>query len=337
MRASSHAPLPVGVVGAGALGGHHTRTLAAMPDVELVGVYDLLPEAARLVAELNGSRVLETLDELAESCEAAVVAVPTWAHRELGCALLGRGLHVLVEKPMAATLEEADALLAAAGDRVLAVGHVEYFNPAVKALLSLQLPPGFVEVHRLADFKPRSLDIDVILDLMIHDLQVLHELDPSPIVELRASGVRVMTRQIDLANVRMELESGCVVNMTASRVSDGATRKLRAIVPGGYYSVDYAKREVKGFRLEGEGADKRLVPNDLEVEDADPLERELSAFVDACNGGSPRYVDGLAARRALATALEIVANIEAAAPPPPGSQEERMSDTEIGVIGGRSA
>ena len=310
MQASSHAPLRVGVVGAGALGGHHTRILASMPDVELVGVYDLLPEVARRVAERNDSRVFATRDELAESCQAAVVAVPTVAHRELGCALLERGLHVLIEKPMASTLEEADALLAAAGDRVLAVGHVEYFNPAVKALLSLRLRPGFIEVHRLADFKPRSLDIDVILDLMIHDLQVLQELDPSPMAEVRASGISVITQQIDLANVRMEFESGCVANLTASRVSDGATRKLRAIVPGGYYSMDYAKREVRGLRLEGEGAHKRLVPNELEIEDVDPLESELSAFVEACNGGSPRHVDGLAARRALATALEIVANIE---------------------------
>ena len=309
MQASSDAPLRVGVVGAGALGGHHTRILAAMPNVELVGVFDLLPEVARRVAELNGSRVFDTQDELAESCQAAVVAVPTAAHRDLGCALLERGLHVLIEKPMASTLEEADALLAAAGDRVLAVGHVEHFNPAVKALLSLQLPPGFIEVHRLADFKPRSLDIDVILDLMIHDLQVLHEMDPSPIAELRASGISVMTQQIDIANVRIEFESGCVANLTASRVSDGATRKLRAIVPGGYYSLDYAKREVKGLRLEGEGDDKRLVPHDLDVDDADPLESELSAFVDACNGGSPRYVDGFTARRALATALDIVATI----------------------------
>ena len=291
------------------MGGHHTRILASMPEVELVGVFDLLPEAARRVVELHGSRVFDTLDQLAESCQAAVVAVPTEAHREVGCALLERGRHVLIEKPMASTLEEADALLAAAGDRVLAVGHVEYFNPAVEALLSLQLPTGFIEVHRLADFKPRSLDIDVILDLMIHDLHVLHELDSSPIAELRASGISVMTQQIDIANVRIEFESGCVANLTASRVSVGSTRKLRAIFPGGYYSLDYAKREVKGVRLEGEGADKRLVPNDLEIADADPLESELSAFVDACSGGSPRHVDGFAARRALATALDIVATI----------------------------
>ena len=195
---------------------------------------------------------------------------------------------------------------------MLAVGHVEYFNPAVKALLSLQLPPGFIEVHRLADFKPRSLDIDVILDLMIHDLQVLHELDPSPIADLRAAGISVLTQRTDIASVRIELESGCVANLTASRVSDGATRKLRAIVPGAYYSVDYSKRKVKGFRLEGDGeaANRRLVPHDLQVEEGDQLESELSAFVDSCNGGSPRYVDGVAARRALATALEIVAKIE---------------------------
>ena len=187
---------------------------------------------------------------------------------------------------------------------------VEFFNPAVKALLGLKLPPGFIEVHRLADFKPRSLDIDVVLDLMIHDLQVLQALDPSPIVELRAAGISVLTPRTDIANVRIELESGCVANLTASRVSDGAIRKLRAIVPGAYYSVDYTKKSVKGLRLQGQGADRRLLPHDLEVEEVDQLEAELAAFVDNCRGGSARQVDGLAGRRALATALEIVASIE---------------------------
>ena len=293
-----------------------------MPEVELIGVYDIAPEAAREVAALHATRAFDSREELAERCEAAVVAVPTRAHHEVGGALLERGLHVLIEKPLASSIEEADALLAAAGDRVLAVGHVEFFNPAVEALLGLDLPPGFIEVHRLADFKPRSLDIDVVLDLMIHDLQVLHALDPSPIVELRAAGINVLTPRTDIANVRIEFESGCVANLTASRVSDGAIRKLRAIVPGAYYSVDYSKKTVKGLRLQGQGADRQLLPHDLEVEDVDQLESELAAFVDNCRGGSSRQVDGVAARRALATALEIVAMIESRERQPPGGEDE---------------
>ncbi len=298
----------VGVVGTGALGAHHARILAALPAAELVGVFDLKPEVARAVAAEHGGRAFPDLESLAGEVEAAVVAVPTVAHREVGCELLERGVHVLVEKPIAATLEEAEALLAAAADRVLAVGHVEFYNPAVQALLGLGLPPGFVEVHRLASFKARSLDIDVILDLMIHDLQVLHALDPSPVAEIRATGINVLTERLDIANVRIALASGCIANLTASRVSDEAVRKLRAFLPRSYYSLDYQAKEVRGYRLE-EGGERRILPHDLEVEPADALERELDEFLRACRGEPALVVDGAAGRRALETALAVVTAI----------------------------
>ncbi len=199
------------------MGRNHVRILASLPGAELVGVYDARPEIAEALAQEHGTRAFARLDDLAGEVEAAVVAAPTVAHPEIGCGLLGKGLHVLVEKPIAASLAEADRLIEAADGRVLAVGHVEFFNPAVQALVGLGVPPRFVEVQRLAVFTPRSLDVDVVLDLMIHDLQILHALDPSPVAEVRATGIAVLSPRIDIANARVELASGCVANLTASR------------------------------------------------------------------------------------------------------------------------
>jgi len=228
------------------------------------------------------------------------------AHADMGCALLARGLHVLIEKPLAASLAEADRLLAAAGDRVLAVGHVEFFNPAVQALLAVNTPPRFVEVQRLGVFSPRSLDVDVILDLMIHDLQILHALDPSPVEEVRATGIAVLSPRIDIANVRLQFASGGVANLTASRVSSERARKLRAFLPNRYYSLDYQAQEIKGYRLEEGGGERRILPDDLAVERAEPLKRELEAFLAACRREPAPRVDGARGRQALATALAVV-------------------------------
>ena len=182
-----------------------------------------------------------------------MVAVPTVAHAEMGCGLLGRGIHVLIEKPMAVSLEEADRLLAAGRDRVLAVGHIEFYNPAVQALVGVAMPPRFLEVQRLAAFSPSSLDVDVVLDLMIHDLQILHALDASQVAEIRATGIAVLSSRIDIANVRVELASGGVANLTVSRVSSERARKLRVFLPNRYYSLDFQAQEIQGYRLEGEG------------------------------------------------------------------------------------
>lgn len=288
------------------MGRNHVRLLSSLPGAELVGVYDPNPAAAEAVAREHGAQVFQNLEDLAGEIEAAVVAAPTVAHADMGCALLDRGLHVLIEKPLAASLEEADRLLAASGDRVLAVGHVEFFNPAVQALLSVGSAPRFVEIQRLGVFSPRSLDVDVILDLMIHDLQILHALDPSPVAEVRATGIAVLSHRIDIANVRVELASGCVANLTASRVSSERARKLRAFLPNRYYSLDYQAQEIKGYRLEDHGGERRILPDDLAVERAEPLKRELEAFLVACRGEDAPRVDGVQGRRALETALAVV-------------------------------
>lgn len=300
--------LRIGVVGTGGMGRHHVRLLQALPGAELVGVYDRQPEVAETVAAEHGARVFADLDGLAAECEAVVLAVPTVEHAALGCPLLERGLHLLVEKPIAASLAESDRLLAAAeaAGRVLAVGHVEFYNPAVQALLAVGAEPRFVEVQRLAVFTPRSLDVDVVLDLMIHDLQVLHALDPSPVAEVRATGIAVLSPRIDIANARVALASGCVANLTASRVSAERVRKLRAFLASRYYSLDYHAQEIRGYRLSEDGGRRAIVPDDLPVERAEPLRRELEAFVAACRDGGGPLVSGREGRQALATALAVV-------------------------------
>ncbi|HVS01179.1 MAG TPA: Gfo/Idh/MocA family oxidoreductase [Thermoanaerobaculia bacterium] len=296
------------MVGTGSLGRHHARILSRLPGVELVGVHDARPEAAEAVAGEHGTRAFPDLEPLAERVEAAVVAVPTSQHAAVGCRLLEMGCHVLVEKPIAASLADADRLLEAAArrGRVLAVGHVEYHNPAVQALLAGGSAPRFVEVQRLGVFHTRNLDVDVILDLMIHDLQVLHALDPSPVEEVRATGVSVLSPRIDIANVRLELGSGCVANLTASRVSAERVRKLRVFLPSAYLSLDYQKQEIKSYRLVEEKGEARIVRAEVEVRPAEPLRRELEAFVGACRGEPTPSVSGEEGRRALATALSIV-------------------------------
>lgn len=311
--ASAAAEVQVGVVGTGFLGRHHVRNLAALPGAQLVGIHDLRQDTAEAVADEFGARVFSSLDALAEQVQAMVVAVPTVAHAEITCALLQRGIHVLVEKPMAVTLAEADHMLQAAaagpGQPVLAVGHIEFYNPAVQALLEQQVEPRFVEVQRLGTFTKRSLDVDVVLDLMIHDLQILHALDPSPLKEVRATGIPVLSPHIDIANARIELASGCVANLTASRVSSEKVRKLRVFSRARYHSVDYQAQEIKGYRLETGNGEPRIEALNQSVEQCEPLRAELAAFLGACRRQPGRWVSGATGRQALATALEVVAAI----------------------------
>ncbi len=287
------------------MGRHHVRILAALPEADLVGIYDQRPELAAALAAEHGTRSCDSLEELAEMADAVVLAVPTYAHAQIGCQLLEAGVHLLIEKPIASTLEEADRLLAAASGRVLAVGHVEFFNPAVQALLEVEEAPRYIEVQRLSPFTPRSLDVDVILDLMIHDLQLIHALDPSPIREIRATGIDVLTRRIDIVSVRLELDSGVVASINTSRVSAESVRKLRVFLKTRYLSVDYRKQEIQGFGLKKEDGHRLIIPEQIEVRRSEPLRGELEAFVAACRGREVDYVTGEHGRRALETALRI--------------------------------
>jgi predicted dehydrogenase len=304
--------LKCGVIGTGALGRHHVRILASMPEVELVGIYDQKVELAAGLAAEHGTFSCRSLEEVCERAEAVVLAVPTFAHGQLGLEILSYNRHLLVEKPIASTLAEADALLAARRpDRVLAVGHVEHYNPAVKALLAFGEKPRFLEAQRLSQFSPRSLDVDVILDLMIHDLQILHSLDPSEIAEVRCTGIDVLSHKIDIASARIELKSGATANITASRVSAEPVRKLRAFLHRRYFSIDYKLQEIKGFGLREEGEKRVILPELIELQKVEPLRAELEAFVAACRGEKVDYVDGHGGRRALATALLVLDAIDA--------------------------
>ncbi len=304
--------LRIGVVGTGAMGRNHVRLLSEMASTELVGVHDRDPAVAEAVARRFDTRAYSSLDDLADGVEAIVLAVPTIAHVEIGCELLERGVDLLVEKPIAPTVAEADELVASSHGRILAVGHVEFFNPAVEALISLGLKPRFAVVERLSSFTPRSLDVDVVLDLMIHDLQILQALDGSPLREVRAAGVAVLSSKIDIASARLEFESGCVANVTASRVSAERVRSLRVFLKDRYYSLDYAEQTLTGFLLrepvedDASPPEERISPVDTPIKKEEPLRRELARFVAACQGEEVSYVDGVQAREALACGQRIL-------------------------------
>ncbi len=307
----------VAVAGCGQFGANHARVLAELG--VLAGVYDVDLVRAAEVANQHNTVVYEKLDEIA--ADAIVVAVPTAAHADVGVALLERGLDVLVEKPIARTLAEADRLILAAEKhgRILQCGHLERFNPAVVAARKILTRPLFFEVHRMSVFSPRSLDVDVVLDLMIHDLDIVLTLAGDrlggnlEIEEIRAVGLAVLSSHVDIANVRLVLSNGCVANLTASRVSTEKIRKLRFFQPGEYVSLDYARQDANVFSVgEGETPDRPNIGfRKLETQPEEPLRAELRHFLQSVETRRAPGVDGKAARRALDAALQVIAAIEA--------------------------
>ena len=310
-KVQSREAVRIAVVGVGHLGRHHARIAARLPGARCVGVYDHHAGRAEEVAGEFGLRVLSGPEAVAEEAEAVVLATPTSTHARLAIFYLERGLDVLVEKPMAASLEEADAMLAAgrAGRRVIAVGHVERHNPAIEVARRAAPHPTFVEVHRLGVFTRRSLDVDVVLDLMIHDLQIARVLAGSPAVEIRAAGTPVLTPLIDIANARIVFESGMVANLTASRVSSEKIRKLRLFAPSVSVTVDMQAQTVTGRRVEGEGDRAELVPFAIPVDAAEPLAREQADFLRAVQERGNALVPGEEGREALALAHRVLASI----------------------------
>lgn len=299
----------VAVIGAGVFGRNHLRVIRESPRAELAGVYDVDRARAEEAGRLYECAVFESLDHAAASASCAVVAVPTVAHAEVARRLLGAGLDVLVEKPIAPTVEAARRITAAAAQtgRILQCGHLERFNPAVEAALRALTLPLFFEIHRLSVFTPRSLDVDVVADLMIHDLDILLAMTGAPPSEVRAAGIRILSPKVDIANVRLAFENGCVANLTASRVSTERVRKLRLFQPGEYVSVDYAKQECVVIGVDEQ---KRVGIRQLPVEKAEPLKRQFDGFLDAVETRAQPLVDGAAATRALEVACEILAKIE---------------------------
>jgi predicted dehydrogenase len=307
--------LPIGVVGVGALGRHHARHLAQLPDARLVGIYDLDASRARAVAEEFGTRAFADLEALLAEAEAVTVAVPTPAHVSVGLHALERGVPVLMEKPLAATVAEADALIAAAGRRrlQLQVGHIERYNRALRAAEPYLDSPRYIESQRLAPFQPRGTDVAVVLDLMIHDLDIVLRLTGgAEATEVRASGLALLSSHLDIANARVEFGNGAVALATASRISRERVRRIRVFQPNGYLSLDLASGTGEFMRVRadwtpGTGAAltdvvERIV---LDAPEADALGLELLSFVHAVQGQREVVVTGEEGRAALALALRV--------------------------------
>jgi predicted dehydrogenase len=299
--------LRIAVIGVGHLGQHHARLLSALDGVELVGVVDARPGRADEVAAKYGTRAWPVATDLIGRIDAVTIAVPTVSHLDVALPFLERGVGALVEKPLAPTVADADRLIETAerGGATLAAGHTERFNPAVVAALPLVADPRFVEVHRLGTFPERSLDIDVIFDLMIHDLDLLLASVRSEVVSIEAVGVNVLTPRTDIANARLRFASGCIANVTASRISRERVRKVRFFQHDSYVSIDYAAQEVEVYRLAPRGSVPPIQGGKLDVVNDEPLRRELVDFVDAVRTRREPGVAGRAGRDALELATRI--------------------------------
>lgn len=297
------------MIGAGVFGRHHLRVLNQSLNATLVGVVDSDAERAAQSAAEHNCLTFATLGELQGNVDAAIVAVPTSLHGDVGCELLESGIDVLVEKPIAADLASARRLVdtAAEHERILQIGHLERFNPAVAALKKITTIPLFFEIHRLSLFSPRSLDVDVVLDLMIHDLDIVLDLAGAMPEEIRAAGISILSEKVDIANVRLAFPGGCIANLTASRVSTERVRKLRLFQPHQYISLDYQKQEAVAFTV---GANQQIGFQPLPAVKEEPLRLEVESFLEAVANRTRPPVPGEEGLRALEVALAILDKIE---------------------------
>jgi predicted dehydrogenase len=311
----SEKPIRVAVVGVGEFGKNHVRVWRDLDGIELIGIVDTNAERARKIAGEHGTQVIADLEALtSDRVDAVTLAVPTKEHARIGCQLLESGLDVLVEKPMANSLKEADQLIASAKHfgRILQVGHVERFNPAVAAARKIVARPMFFEVHRLGIFTPRSLDIDVVYDVMIHDLDILLSLVNAPATDLKAVGIPVITDRIDIAHARVEFATGAVANLTASRVSTERIRKMRFFQEHEYISLDFTRQDVLRIRVapgKAQPSQPEIGFEKLPTRPEEPLRAELRAFAESVRTRKSPIVDGAAGRRALELADCVMAGI----------------------------
>jgi len=306
-------PLRIAVIGVGHLGKHHARIAGALDGAKLVAVVDPDPERATAAAAASGARVLADYRELFGQVDGVTIATPTELHHEIALAFLERGINVLVEKPITRTVAEGEELVAAAaksGATFLA-GHTERYNPAIATVMPFVTTPRFIEVHRLGVFPDRSLDIDVVFDLMIHDLDIILALVKSEPTAIEAVGVPVLTDKFDIANVRLRFATGCIANVTASRISKDRVRKIRFFQPDAYVSIDYAEQEVEGYRLlRKEGERPQIQGGKLPVTREEPLKREIADFVRAVREKRRPLVNGEDGLRALKLAQAIADKME---------------------------
>lgn len=334
---SNSTPFRVGVVGTGSIGKNHARILAGLPNSKFTAIFDTNAEVAKALASQYGAQPVTSLDEFSSLVDAATVASPTPTHYEIGKKLLNDGKHLLIEKPITERTDHARELvdIAHKNKLVLQVGHIERFNPVMSALEQRLASPRFIEATRLSPYPGRSLDVGVVLDVMIHDLEIILHLVRSPWTSVDAVGVPILSKHEDIANVRIRFENGCVANITASRISQERVRKIRVFQESAYLSLDYQKQEGYLLRLAGEGekqstligklfglatdativtefAGKKIVREPVSVEKDEPLKLELAAFVECARAGATPRVSGREATAALELALEITKKIEAA-------------------------
>ncbi|MEA2005556.1 MAG: Gfo/Idh/MocA family oxidoreductase [Acidobacteriota bacterium] len=300
--------IKIGVIGVGYLGMQHARILSYLEEAELKCVADIDINRAMQIGNRHGVKYYKNYEDMLDEIDAGIVATPTSDHFKIAMKLLKEGKPVLVEKPVTETIEQAEKLVEEAEKKgaILQVGHLERFNPAVEVIENMISEPRFVEVQRLGSFSARSLDIDVVLDLMIHDLDIILALIKDEVTVIRSSGIHVLSDKIDIANARLEFESGCVATLTASRVHQGKVRKLRIFEPTSYYSIDYIDQEVKVFPLNGSQADIKTV----KIKKEEPLKKELQNFCRCIKDGKKRKVSGREALRALKLAYRVLNEAE---------------------------
>jgi predicted dehydrogenase len=299
--------LRVGVIGVGHIGSNHARLYAEIPSAEFAAIYDVDPARANAIAKKFGAKAAGSLDEFVEMVDAASIATPTNSHYEVARPLLERGKHLLIEKPITDNTAHASELteLAARNGLVLQVGHVERFNPVLSALEQHLTHPRFIEAHRLSPYPERSTDIGVVLDLMIHDLEIILHLVRSPVQSIDAVGVPVLSKGEDIANARIRFENGCVANVTSSRISPERMRKIRVFQEDAYLSLDYQNQSGEVYRR----VDGRIARDKVQIEREEPLKRQLISFVECASTGRQPRVSGFQATAALELAVEITKRI----------------------------
>ena len=299
--------LRVGIIGVGYFGTQHARILSYLEKVDFKGVADIDSNKSMVIGNRHSVPYYENFEDMLDEIDAGIVAAPTSEHFYIAEKLLKEGKSVLLEKPMTDTLEQAERLVALAKKNglILQIGHLERFNPAVEAVKDIVKEPKFIEVQRLGSFSARSLDTNVVLDLMIHDLDIILDLINDEVEVIRSSGIHVLSEKFDIANARLEFKSGCVANLTASRVHQGKVRNLRIFEPTAYYSVDYMDQEVKSFPLNGRQTDIRT----LKIKKEEPLKIELKNFLACIKTGKNRKVSGEEGLRALKLAHKILDEI----------------------------
>lgn len=303
------APVKCGVAGVGYLGQHHARLYAALKQTELVGIYDANLKRAKEIAAQHGGQVFDTLEALGEACDAISVAVPTDRHYDVAMPLLEKGCHLLIEKPITPSLEEAEAIMekSRARECIVQVGHIEHFNPVMAFLEKNVTDPRFITCDRLAPFKKRGIEVGVVLDLMIHDIGVILQLVNSPLERVDSVGVNVLTKTEDIANARLTFKNGCVANINTSRVSRDPKREIRVFQPNAYLSLNFAEQKGHLIRKGKLGLSKKDIP----IEKGEPLALELAAFAEAVQNRSNPKVDAKLGATALEIAIQITEQIRA--------------------------